>query len=839
MIDFSKRIEQQQNGKPTNPSEIYETLDRASDKGPLRPAQFAILEEWFKSRRDEKDIIIKLHTGQGKTLIGLLVLKSRLNEGLGPVLYVCPNKYLADQTREQARQFGIKTCDFDSSNNFPAEFWDNSSVLITYVQKIFNGLSKFGLRNSSINVNTVVLDDSHACIDSIEAATTLQIPRSSELYDEIIAIFKEVMEEQGFAKFHEILVADSNEVMIVPYWAWYDLHRQVAEKVIEYKEESFILFVWPVVRDVITSCNCYIAADRIEIKPFLSPVDVFGTFSRAEHRIMMSATTNNDAFFVKNLGVSPDAIRKPLIYEKENWSGEKLILIPYHIDDQLNRTEVVNWLAQPIENRKVGLVALTPSFADAEFWEMCGGVIAKSDNLAEQITLLRAGQRDNVIVFANRYDGIDLPDDSCRVLVLDNQPYGQTLEDKYFEDVRSNSQVINIKVAQKIEQGLGRGVRGQKDYCVILLTGNRLVSSIKNPRFKKFFSPQTQQQVNIGIEVTKYAVEDINKPNPKQIVNDAINQVLRRDEGWKNFYKMKMDQIDQIERDYTVLDILQLEREAEIAYNQGDHVKSKDIIWKIVSQYCSDDQLESGFYYQEMARIMYPVSKSESNKLQIVAHRDNRSLLRPKDGMIFKKLEIEGKRVERIQRFLSNFDDYSELKAQLEVVLGHLDFNPETKRFEIALEEVGKILGFSSERPEEAWKEGPDNLWCISPGEYILFECKSGTKKNRAEIHQKEAEQLLNSNRWFQEKYTDCIVTPVMIINPVMVTRGAFLPENGKILDANGLFKLKKRIRSFYKELANQALNQLSDLTIQELIKSNELRASDIKSLLKTPKYYK
>jgi hypothetical protein len=240
-----------------------------------------------------------------------------------------------------------------------------------------------------------------------------------------------------------------------------------------------------------------------------------------------------------------------------------------------------------------------------------------------------------------------------------------------------------------------------------------------------------------------------------------------------------------------------------------------------------------------MARMMYPVSKSESNKLQIVAHRENRSLLRPKDGMVFKKLEIEGKRVERIQKFISEFDEYSELNAQLEVVLSHLDFSPDSKRFELALEEVGRILGFSSERPEESWKEGPDNLWCISPGEYILFECKSGTKKNRAEIHQKEAEQLLNSHRWFQEKYTDCEVTAVMIINPVMVAKGAFLPEGGKILNSNGLYKLKKRVRAFYKELSNQALDQLSELTIQELIKSNELKSSDIKDLFKSPKYYK
>jgi replicative superfamily II helicase len=51
---------------------------------------------------------VKLHTGQGKTLVGLLMLQSRLNAGKGPVVYLCPDHFLIAQTCEQARQFGIR-----------------------------------------------------------------------------------------------------------------------------------------------------------------------------------------------------------------------------------------------------------------------------------------------------------------------------------------------------------------------------------------------------------------------------------------------------------------------------------------------------------------------------------------------------------------------------------------------------------------------------------------------------------------------------------------------------------------------------------------------------------
>src|SRR3954454_5085923 len=104
MVDFSKRLSGKKIETLIDPVKLYETLDRAHDKGPLRPSQAAVLAEWFHSRRAERDLIVKLHTGQGKTLIGLLVLQSRINEKKGPGLYLCPNNFLIEQTCEQAKQ---------------------------------------------------------------------------------------------------------------------------------------------------------------------------------------------------------------------------------------------------------------------------------------------------------------------------------------------------------------------------------------------------------------------------------------------------------------------------------------------------------------------------------------------------------------------------------------------------------------------------------------------------------------------------------------------------------------------------------------------------------------
>ena len=84
MVDFARQVKKQATSKELDPIKLYSELDRKSDTGPLRPAQDFVLREWHENRRESTDEIIKLHTGQGKTIVGLLTLLSRLNEGLGP-----------------------------------------------------------------------------------------------------------------------------------------------------------------------------------------------------------------------------------------------------------------------------------------------------------------------------------------------------------------------------------------------------------------------------------------------------------------------------------------------------------------------------------------------------------------------------------------------------------------------------------------------------------------------------------------------------------------------------------------------------------------------------------
>ncbi|NES73179.1 MAG: DEAD/DEAH box helicase, partial [Okeania sp. SIO2D1] len=193
--------------------------------------------------------------------------------------------------------------------------------------------------------------------------------------------------------------------------------------------------------------QCFISGKELEISTILTPISKFGTFSKAEHRILMSATTQNDSFFVKGLGLNIEAVKNPLIDKNERWSGEKMILIPWLIHEELKEIYIINKFAEKNVNRRVGCVVITSSFKKAEAYKKLGSIVVKSDNIFKEIEKLKSGDYSNTIVFANRYDGIDLPDNSCRVLIIDSMPYSSSLTERYEEKCRSNSDFLNIKTA--------------------------------------------------------------------------------------------------------------------------------------------------------------------------------------------------------------------------------------------------------------------------------------------------------------------------------------------------------------------------------------------------------
>jgi len=837
MIDFKKRLVSTPVQKPVDPIALYETLDRASDKGPLRPAQDAILKSWHADRRSEKDIILKLHTGQGKTLIGLLMLQSKMNECAGPAVYLCPNNFLIEQTCAQATQFGIKYC-IARDGDLPSEFLDGTSILITSVQKMFNGRTKFHLGSHSLKVDYIVMDDAHACVDSIRDAFLVHLSKDTSAYQRLIELFSEALRKQGAGTFSDIEAGEFDAILPVPYWEWQEKQTETLEILSaavredeKQTEKTGLWFVWPLVKNSLKDCQCVVSGRSLEISPYLPQLEQFRSFWNAKCRVFMSATVSNDAFLIRGLRLPLSALTNPLVYSQERWSGEKMILIPSLIHEELDRSRIVNYLGQRVPNRRHGVVGLCPSVKRTIDWGNCGSVVATRDTLRGEVERLRSGEYDAPLIIVNRYDGIDLPDGMCRILVLDSKPYSENLADLYEEDCRATSDITSMRLARVIEQGLGRSVRGEKDYCAIVLIGAELVRFVRSPQAREYLSRQTRGQIEIGLEIAEVAAEDIlNGTAPLQSLQNLISQCLKRDVGWKEFYVERMNAISIGCSSTKAFSVFKKELDAELHYRGGNYEEAKKTLQSIIDNDVTED-CDRYWYLQEMARMTFPMSKSESDTYQLDAYRGNMNLMQTRNGIKYEQLLVVGqKRAERIIMWLRAKSDHEQLRLDVNEMLSNLEFGVKADKFEKAFRELGVALGYSSERPDKEWKKGPDNLWCVASGEYLLVECKNEADPHRTEINKHESGQMNNSLAWFKKHYNGATSTNIMIIPAKKLNSAAGFSDKVSIMTNTMLRRFRLSIKGFFDEFAAFELNDLSEKKVHELLITHDLTTDKILS---------
>jgi len=829
MVDFKKKLQEHQGDRKVHPAEIYDTLDRKSVAGPLRPPQRDLLNKWFDSRKDDKDLIVKLHTGQGKTLIGLLMLQSRINSSEERCLYVCPNRQLVDQVKLEAQKFGIPICEIKDGNILPDDFSTGKRILVTTIQKLFNGRTIFGLNSKSIKIDNIVLDDSHACIDAIRNSFTVRLPKSEKVYGELLALFSDDLSKQGAGTFLEIEQGYQSSILPVPYWDWSMKCDEALRILHKYSEQDNVKFTWPLIKDIFDHCHCVFSGSEVELQPHNTAIDAFAFFTNARQRILMSATTQDDSFFIKGLGFSIESVRNPLTSETPKWSGEKMILIPWLVDQTIDREQIIAKLAPP-STKSFGVVALVPSGQRAMDYESYKAKIAKSGDISDALRALRKGNFNETLVLVNRYDGIDLPDEACRILILDGLPHSNSLIDRYEENCRETSDTMNVRQAQRIEQGLGRGVRGEKDYCCMILIGGDLVRFIRSAETNRYFSPQTRKQIALGLEIADMG-ETESKDTGKDgwdVVLSLIRQSLNRNPDWKAYYTTQMDSITEGPLSSRLHNLLEAERKAEEFAMAGQYEKACETIQNVLDTNVLAAR-ERGWYLQMQARHRYWISGTGSNQLQLSAYNQNRSLLKPREGVSYKLLQsVSSTRASRIIDFAKSQGGYNELVLNVSGMLSNVSFGTPADKFESSLKELGQALGFESQRPDSDYKEGPDNLWVTEPNDYVMFECKSEVKDDREEIVKHEGGQMNTHCAWFENKYGKVPVTRILVIPAINMGYATRFTHDVRILRKGKLRELKKCITAFFNEFRAFDLDTLHEPQVHKWLVHHRLRAEDI-----------
>lgn len=215
--------------------------------------------------------------------------------------------------------------------------------------------------------------------------------------------------------------------------------------------------------------------------------------------------------------------------------------------------------------------------------------------------------------------------------------------------------------------------------------------------------------------------------------------------------------------------------------------------------------------------------------MQVNAHRTNKRLFLPPEGYQFTKIDLKAhERIENIKSLIGQYDEFEDFLVYMDDVFSRLVFGVKSERFESAVDELGKLLGFNTERPDSNWKSGPDNLWAIKNGEYLFIECKSEVLLTRAEILKDETGQFNNNIAWFKRFYPGAKVVYSIIIPTKKVKSNTGFNESVVVLRERGLKNLVSNARAFVLGFKNSDLKSLSDNFIHQSIHQHNLDADGL-----------
>lgn len=813
-MNIFKKINEQQNNEvvlPSEPIDLFYSLKKEKDFAFLRDAQNEVLSEWYK-RKGEKNLLIKMNTGAGKTLVGLLILYSKMLETKKKCLFLCPDKQLVNQVLEQSKNYSIPTCTFDEDeNDFPEEFLNNEAILITTVQKLFNGKNKFD--KQKIEIESIVIDDAHRCIEKIKDSFTIKIPNDNQMYDSLVHLFTDELRRQAIGSFEAIKMQHPEYYMKLPFWSWLD-NEQAVIRIMSNQigDKDTLLFKWDLFYNNYKQYELYLKHQGIEISPIKCFTTNIETYKNAKNVYALSATFENEKSLLFDLDFSLDSILNPIEPKNKKDYGQRLILSPkrYFRDfDMDDLKEIINHHLSNNEN----ILVLVPSYRDARSWESLGAKII-SENIVEELDCLKR-TKGNFIVIANRYDGIDLGGDACNVLIIYEHPNYKFIKDKYYENISHKSET-NL-IAQTLEQGLGRTVRSGSDYSVVYLLGKNILRFLRQKDNFKYLNKHTKKQIEMGLDLLSN-VGDVKKEEIAKTIYETADYCLSQNSDWLLYYQNFMknesnsEELDKEE----VLQLKQLEKEAIVEFVKGNHKNSVDRINTILNQNLTNS--ENAIYLTLKANILYEIDKNGSNDLIIKSREFSRHMFEPFLAQEYTKKQLKaGNQFEKAKAFLHNFSTTNDAIDTMNEIISGLVYdesNP-SDRFENSINLLGKVLGFISFRPEKEKYEGSDNLWLMENNVCLIMESKS-EKLHKNLISKTDISQLMHSVNWFWEKYLNdnLVVYGVTLQYNRRKETNVTVNDEIKVIDHESLEKLKDSLSKYISFLSK---NNVREITIDKI----------------------
>ncbi len=805
--------------RPIEPIGIFQSSSVAdSNINDLWLAQGDALRDWHEHRKHE-DVAVVLNTGAGKTLVGLLMAQSLVNETRGHVVYACSSIQLVEQTATKAKGYGLPVTTY-----LRGEFSDDDlyhkgeAPCVTTYQALFNGKTRF----RADDVSAAVFDDAHTAEHILRDQFSLTIRRVDlpDIYDQIFTLFHPYHDSVGLASsYAEVSDRKSDRLFFVPP---FEVQNNVAElrRLLlgaNLSEKTSTMFAWEHIRDHEDLCCLMISRSEIVLTPPVVPVSTLPYFGDGVRRVYLSATLSAPDSFVRAFGRQPDKIVAPYTTAGE---CERMVLIPsliQGIDDDASAAKSI------VRDHKA--LIMVPSFREAEKWADISH-LPDRQHVSQEVDLFREAPAPKKITLAARYDGIDLPGDTCRVMVLDEIPRGAgPLERFQWDRLHMKNSLLSL-LSSRIVQSFGRISRGMSDHGVVVITGQSLVDWLLVPRNRSLLPGFLQKQIEIGEAVSKSAT-DVDG------LIAASNSCINRDPAWIQAYTNNMEIT--LPKDVAI----DIEKALKIALAEARFGKA---LWDRDFQSAAnelDQVLDDAYDFSKYSGawlslwVGYALQMSGDDEsaadLYRRAHVTERNLPRPAVSQQHpdRSLPQQVVNVAEQMSIRASAPSSISLPRTFDRDLGPLSRTATPRQVEEALRCLGQYLGFDSTRPDNETGTGPDVLWIDEAGSALCMEVKTD-KQVTSRYTKRDLGQLHNHVQWVIDNHPENSIIPVLVGPLVSATHNASPSSTMMVAELREFGELGSRLKATLHDAASQAFPLNLSSCLYELMAQRQLLYSDV-----------
>ncbi len=832
---------------PADPETLFHNLrGRAPDIKHLWSHQADLLRAYHQQHLEERDVAIELPTGSGKTLVGLLIAEWR-RQALGTrVAYLCPTRQLARQVGSQANEYGIRAYVLvGKQRDYPpqefSEYQSSRAIAITTYSGVFN-------INPRIEAaQTLILDDAHAGENFMVSMWSVKISRSAspDTYLAIVELLRNAFDSGFYSDISGHTDWDPKKAGMIEIVAGASIRkhadaiRDLLDENLEEKTSPW--YAWDVVKDHLAACNFFISWDAILIRPFIPPTQTHAPFEQAAQRVYMSATLGAGGELERITGVkSIKRLPLPSGWDKRG-SGRRLFLIP---ELSMTSEEMIEVVEDAVQEFNRSLI-LVPSRHDSEATGLVNAIdrldmkILHADDIEDSIDPFLTST--NSALLLSRYDGLDLPDETCRLLIFCGLPSGVNLQEKFLWSKIAAFSLLRDRVITRFTQGVGRCTRSDNDYAAVFVIGRRLVDFLLKNENRRIFNPELQAEIKFGIENSREkSAEDFKKLwnaflSRADDWEDAETAILALRDGCSRHddpISRKLNSVVANEVSYLYAmwsnnfeDALEHARKAADALG-GDETKAYRAWWYYLSAEAAIALYETtgGEAYQDTARDFLKRAARCCIGVSWFA-RLGRSFEAGDET-----LEVDEKTaiaVETIRRHLANWGAVGpRFEQQLTQVKNNIQ-STEHKAFHQGLKGLGEMLGFYSELPEG--DAAPDCIWSVGNLIYVVHEAKSEHTPSDP-IGVNDIRQAKSHGNWVRANRTCEDNTKILCL--IESPRVAVYPE--AIAHAESLYHVTPaQLKELFDETAGilrRVRSKLTDLSDEKVLEelSRELTAGSL-----------